>query len=136
DYGWPGCHAGRLVDPEFGSEQSCASVEKPVAEIQAHSAPLGLSFYAGDRFPPEYQGDLFVALHGSWNRSEPTGYKVVRIPLDGGTAGPVEDFASGWLVDGDSWGRPVDVITGPDGALYISDDGAGMIYRVDYLGSQ
>ena len=136
DYGWPRCHAGRIVDPEYGSDQACAGVEKPAVEIQAHSAPLGLTFYSGDRFPAEYQGDLFVALHGSWNRSTPTGYKVVRIPMDGPTPGPVQDFATGWLVENSSWGRPVDVITGADGALYISDDGAGMIYRVDYLGTQ
>ena len=136
DYGWPRCHAGRIVDPEFGSDQGCAGVEKPVVEIQAHSAPLGLTFYSGDQFPVEYQGDLFVALHGSWNRSVPTGYKIARIPMDGAMPGPVEDFAAGWLVDGNSWGRPVDVITGADGALYISDDGAGVVYRVDYLGTE
>ena len=137
DYGWPRCHAGRIVDPEFGADQACEGIEPPVVEIQAHSAPLGLTFYTGDRFPAEYQGDLFVALHGSWNRSVPTGYKVVRIPMDGAAAGPVQDFATGWLDDEkNSWGRPVDVITGADGALYISDDGAGIIYRVDYLGTQ
>jgi glucose/arabinose dehydrogenase len=136
DYGWPHCHAGRIVDPEYGSDQACAGVEKPAVEIQAHSAPLGLTFYSGDRFPAEYQGELFVALQGSWNRSTPTGYKVVRIPMDGPTPGPAQDFATGWLVENSSWGRPVDVITGTDGALYISDDGAGIIYRVDYLGTQ
>lgn len=134
DYGWPRCHAGRIVDPEFGSNQGCTGVEKPAVEIQAHSAPLGLNFYFGDRFPVEYQGDLFVALHGSWNRSVPTGYKIVRVSMDNALPGPVEDFATGWLVDENSWGRPVDVITGVDGALYISDDGAGVIYRIDYLG--
>lgn len=136
DYGWPRCHAGRIVDPEYGLDEACDGVEKPGVEIQAHSAPLGLTFYSGDRFPLEYQGDLFVALHGSWNRSVPTGYKVVRIPMDGSTPGPVQDFATGWLVDNSAWGRPVDVITGADGALYISDDSAGIIYRVDYLGTQ
>ena len=137
DYGWPRCHAGRVVDPEFGSDQACVGVEKPAVEIQAHSAPLGLTFYSGDRFPAEYQGDLFVALHGSWNRSVPTGYKVVRFPMEDATPGPVEDFATGWLLEEkNSWGRPVDVITGADGALYISDDGAGIVYRVDYLGTK
>jgi len=137
DYGWPRCHAGRIVDPDFGADQACEGIEQPVVEIQAHSAPLGLTFYTGDRFPADYQGDLFVALHGSWNRSVPIGYKVVRVPIDGTAAGPVQDFATGWLVDEEnSWGRPVDVITGADGALYISDDGAGVIYRVDYLGTQ
>ena len=76
----------------------------------------------GDQFPDDYQGDLFVAFHGSWNRSVPTGYKVVRIPIQNGTPGPVQDFASGWLVENSHWGRPVDVLVGTDGALYVSDD--------------
>jgi glucose/arabinose dehydrogenase len=101
--------------------------------MQAHSAPLGLTFYTGQQFPQEYRGDLFVAFHGSWNRTEPTGYKVVRIPMADGTPGPVEDFATGWLrADGSNWGRPVDVLTGPDGSLFVSDDGQGIVYRVFY----
>ncbi len=135
DYGWPYCHSGRIVDPDFGSGTSCQGVEKPLVEMQAHEAPLGLEFYSGEQFPEEYRGDLFVALHGSWNRSIPVGYKVVRIPLDGDSIGPVEDFASGWLEGGSSWGRPVDVLTGPEGSLYISDDAGGRIYRVSYLGN-
>jgi glucose/arabinose dehydrogenase len=103
--------------------------------MQAHSAPLGLEFYSGDRFPPEYRGDLFVAFHGSWNRSEPVGYKIVRIPLAGDSISPVEDFAVGWLDAGSSWGRPVDIITAPDGSLFISDDDGGRIYRIYFEGS-
>ena len=103
--------------------------------MQAHSAPLGLEFYSGDQFPAEYQGDLFVAFHGSWNRSQPVGYKIVRIPMDGDTAGLVEDFAVGWLINEASWGRPVDIITAPDGGLLISDDAGGKIYRIYYHGS-
>ena len=133
DYGWPRCHSGRIVDPEFGKPGACDGVGQPVVEMQAHSAPLGLAFYNGDQFPTDYQGDLFVAFHGSWNRSTPTGYKVVRIPMDGGKPGDVQDFATGWLrTDGSSWGRPVDLAVGADGSLYVSDDGGGYIYRIVY----
>ncbi|MCB8944303.1 MAG: sorbosone dehydrogenase family protein [Ardenticatenaceae bacterium] len=134
-YGWPHCHNGHIIDPDFGSEGACASVPTPVAEMQAHSAPLGLVFYTGSLFPAEYQNDLFIAFHGSWNRSVPTGYKVVRLPLDGSTpTGPVQDFATGWLT-GDNFevnGRPVGLTVGADGALYISDDKGGYIYRIYY----
>jgi glucose/arabinose dehydrogenase len=133
DYGWPRCHSGRLVDPEFGSQDACQDVLQPVVEMQAHSAPLGLRFYDGDQFPAEYQGDLFVAFHGSWNRSVPTGYKVVRIPMENGEAGAVSDFAVGWLDEGSHWGRPVDLLVGTDGALYVSDDAGGIIYRIFYI---
>jgi glucose/arabinose dehydrogenase len=133
DAGWPRCHAGRIVDPDFGSPGACDGVAVPAVEMQAHSAPLGLTFYAGDQFPEEYRGDLFVAFHGSWNRSAPTGYKVVRVPMRDGEPGPVQDFAAGWLrKDGSQWGRPVDVLTGADGSLFVSDDAGGMIYRVFY----
>jgi glucose/arabinose dehydrogenase len=131
DFGWPRCHAGRIVDPDFGGPGACDEVVNPAVEMQAHSAPLGLTFYSGQQFPAVYQGDLFVAFHGSWNRTVPTGYKVVRVPMEGGVPGAVEDFAVGWLRDdGSSWGRPVDVLTGPDGSLYVSDDGGGRIYRI------
>jgi glucose/arabinose dehydrogenase len=132
DYGWPRCHAGRIIDPEHGDAQACQDVLPPEVEMQAHSAPLGLRFYDGGSFPAEYQGDLFVAFHGSWNRSVPTGYKVVRIPIENGTPGPIQDFATGWLVGDSAWGRPVDVLVGSDGALYVSDDSGGKIYRIFY----
>jgi glucose/arabinose dehydrogenase len=134
DFGWPRCHAGRIIDPEFGGTQGCQGVVPPAVEIQAHSAPLGLAFYTGTQFPEEFHGDLFVALHGSWNRSVPTGYKVVRIPFNGDKPGPVQDFAVGWLVNGAAWGRPVDVISAPDGSLFISDDSGGIIYHIVYMG--
>ncbi len=134
DAGWPRCHAGRIVDPDLGGPGDCEGVAEPVVEMQAHSAPLGLAFYTGEQFPSEYRGDLFVAFHGSWNRSVPTGYKVVRIPIEGGEPAPVQDFAVGWLrEDGSQWGRPVDVLTGPDGSLFVSDDAGGVIYRVFYV---
>jgi glucose/arabinose dehydrogenase len=133
DAGWPYCHSGRIVDPDFGADDSCDGILVPAVEMQAHSAPLGLTFYTGQQFPEEYQGDLFVAFHGSWNRTVPTGYKVIRVPLRDGTPGPVQDFATGWLRDdGSNWGRPVDVLTGSDGSLFVSDDSGGVIYRIFY----
>lgn len=135
DYGWPRCHVGRIIDPEFGAPGVCENVPPALVEIQAHSAPLGLEFYGGDRFPREYQGDLFVALHGSWNRSVPVGYKVIRIPISAdGVPGPAEDFAVGWLIGGSAWGRPVDLASGVDGSLYLSDDAGGKIYRIFFNG--
>lgn len=136
DFGWPRCHAGRIVDPDYGGQGGCEGVKAPAVEMQAHSAPLGLRFYDGQMFPAEYQGNLFVAFHGSWNRSDPTGYKLVRVPVDAsGQAGAVQDFATGWLqADGDSWGRPVDVIVAADGSLMVSDDSGGRVYRIFYQG--
>jgi glucose/arabinose dehydrogenase len=136
DYGWPTCHSGDIIDPDMGQPGDCQGAPEPLVEMQAHSAPLGVTFYTGESFPAEYQGDLFIAFHGSWNRSVPTGYKVVRLPLDGGSpAGPVSDFAAGWLQeDGSATGRPVGLAVGPDGALFISDDKGGFIYRVQYDG--
>jgi len=137
DYGWPRCHNGTIVDPEYGKPGACRDVAVPIVNMQAHSAPLGLVFYTGKSFPREYHGDLFIAFHGSWNRSVPTGYKVVRLPLQGGKPrGPLEDFAVGWLdaAEGRVSGRPVGLAVGPDGALYVSDDKAGMIYRISYAG--
>ncbi len=135
DFGWPRCHAGDIVDPEFGSPGACDNVAQPAVKLQAHSAPLGLTFYTGHQFPGDYSGSLFVAFHGSWNRTVPTGYKVVRIPMQGGQPGQVEDFATGWLTEGGTpWGRPVDVLAAPDGSLWVSDDAAGMIYRIFYRG--
>ena len=108
----------------------------PLVKMQAHSAPLGLAFSSGAQFPKEYHG-LFVAFHGSWNRSVPTGYKVVFIPLDahGQVSGPARDFATGWLADDNTaLGRPVGLAVGQDGALYVSDDKGGMVYRITYRG--
>jgi len=141
DAGWPRCHAARIVDPEYGEAGSCQGVAEPAVEMQAHSAPLGLTFYSrtgtvrGEQFPGAYHGGIFAAFHGSWNRSTPTGYKVVYIPMDGDQPGAVQDFATGWLrEDGSHWGRPVDVLTGPEGSLFVSDDGGGRIYRIFYGG--
>jgi len=135
DYGWPYCYGNRVPDPELGSASRCASTQPPVVALQAHSAPLGLAFYSGTQFPAEYRGDLFVAFHGSWNRSVPTGYKLVRVRMaNGKPTGEVQDFATGWLEGSAAWGRPVDPVVGPDGSLYVSDDSAGAIYRISYRG--
>lgn len=136
DYGWPRCHSGIIEDPDFGFPGSCEGVEQPVATWQAHTAPLGLAFYTGTNFPEEYRGDLFIALHGSWNHSTGVGYSVVRLPLDGSTPiGEVEDFADGWLSNNQASGRPVGLAVGPDGALYVSDDKGGVIYRIWWTGN-
>jgi glucose/arabinose dehydrogenase len=139
--GWPSCYPapdGLQPDPQFGGPGACANVDPPATTFQAHSAPLGLRFYDGNSFPDAVRGDLFVALHGSWNRSTPVGYKVIRIPVDGDNAGQVEDFATGWMAnEGDRasvWGRPVDVLVAPDGSLLISDDDGGAVYRIAYGG--
>ncbi len=136
NYGWPVCQAGTIVDPNLGRPGACDGVVQPLVKLQAHSAPLELAFYNTGAFPAAWHG-LFVAYHGSWNRSVPTGYKVVFIPLDaqGNVAGPPRDFASGWLrSDGNVRGRPAGLAIGPDGALYVSDDASGTIYRIAYTG--
>ena len=132
DFGWTRCHAGVIPDPEFGGRQACEGVTQPAFKLQAHSAPLGLAFYDGAMLPEEYRGDLLVALHGSYDRSEKTGYKVVRLRMQDGRPVAAVDFMAGWLVDDEAWGRPVDIVVGPDGAVYVSDDEFNAIYRVTY----
>jgi len=138
DYGWPDCMGDRQpVNWDARANPArCPGTTPPEQPLQAHSAPLGISFYTGDQFPASYQNDAFVAFHGSWNRDEPTGYKVVRIHAVSGRAAGVEDFLWGFLDPATrSWsGRPVHPLPGPDGALYISDDATGNIYRVVYTG--
>lgn len=130
DYGWPYCYGDKIPDPEFNNPEKCTSTISPVVELQAHSAPLGLTFYDGNMFPPEYKGDLFVALHGSWNRSIPTGYKVVRVKIQNGIPQGIEDFAYGWMTATKRFGRPVDVLVGIQGELFVSDDLGGIIYKI------
>lgn len=129
-YGWPYCYGDGVIDPDYGKSDFCKTTTSPAFKMQAHSAPLGLTFYTGKLFPKEFLGDLFVAFHGSWNRTEPTGYKVVRIKMKDGKPEKIEDFATGWLQGQRATGRPVDIIVGPDGSLYVSDDRGGMIYRI------
>lgn len=135
-FGYPYCHAGDVSDPEFGKKRACSEFIKPEVKLDAHSAALGMRFYTGSLFPQQYRNQIFVAQHGSWNRSQKVGYQIiaVQLPQAGSAAQPrVSVFAEGWLGQGDKvWGRPVDVLVMPDGALLISDDYAGAIYRVDY----
>ncbi|MBI3282616.1 PQQ-dependent sugar dehydrogenase [Candidatus Curtissbacteria bacterium] len=140
DYGWPLCYGNRVHDTDFDKnvyiqiipQPPCGETESPVYEIAAHSAPLGLAFITSDKFPKDWQGDLLVAYHGSWNRSTPTGYKVVRIKLENGQSHGEEDFISGFLEGSRATARPVDLIFAKDGSLYVSDDKAGFVFRIDY----
>ncbi|MEE8109449.1 MAG: sorbosone dehydrogenase family protein, partial [bacterium] len=132
-YGWPYCYGDRIPDAKYNRKDFCASkTETPAFKMQAHSAPLGLTFYNGKMFPAEYRGDLFIAFHGSWNRTVPTGYKVMRVKIKDGKPAGIEDFAAGWLEGFTVHGRPTDVIVGPDGALFVSDDKMDRIYRISY----
>ena len=137
-YGWPYSYIGANPQPDFPQRPDLAGKAiVPDLLFQAHSAPLGLDFYDGKMFPPEYQGDAFVALHGSWNSGHPTGYKIVRVPFKAGRpAGYYENFATGfWLAGREPaqvWGRPVDIVTAADGALLVSDDASGSIWRISY----
>ncbi len=131
-YGWPQCYLPGHANPEF-TGFDCSGVEPPALTVQAHSAPLGLAFYTGARFPADYAGDAFMTFHGSWNRSVPTGAKVVRVQVQNGRPVSVEDFVTGWqLADGSRWGRPVGLLVMPDGALLVSDDTGDRIWRVSY----
>ncbi len=132
DYGWPYCWGMRVPSPEFNDRARCARTLPPALSFQAHSAPLGLSFLQrATTFPAEYRGDALVAFHGSWNRRMPTGDKVVRVKIENGRAVAYEDFITGWQnAQGQRWGRPVDVLVLADGSVLISDDDAGVIYRV------
>jgi glucose/arabinose dehydrogenase len=139
NFGWPYCYGRQVLDRSQSKDYDCSKTIPSKVDIQAHSAPLNLAFYTATMFPPEYRNNLFVTLHGSWNRSIPTGYKVVRIKLDeqGQPKGGAEDFITGWIQPGETrkgvWmGRPVGLAIGPEGAMYISDDSAGVVYRVTW----
>ena len=131
-FGFPYCHGRSIPDPEFGARHTCAEFTPPAIELGPHVAALGMRFYTGSMFPPEYRGQIFIAEHGSWNRSRPIGYRVTLVRLAEGRAASYEVFAEGWLRDGRAWGRPVDLLVMPDGALLLSDDHAGAIYRITY----
>jgi len=132
-FGFPYCHAGDLSDPEFGAKRKCSEFEPPVRKLGPHVAALGMRFYTGTMFPQEYRNQIFIAEHGSWNRSGKIGYRVSLVTLQGNQAVDYRPFAEGWLTaKGDVWGRPVDVLVMPDGALLVSDDKAGAVYRISY----
>ena len=134
DYGWPYCYGDRVPNPEYNDVARCARTIPPAMKLQAHSAPLGMTFLShASTFPAEYRGDLLLAFHGSWNRDVPTGAKVVRVHVANGQPATVEDFITGWqLPSGTRWGRPVDVVVAADGSVLVSDDGSGAIYRVTH----
>jgi glucose/arabinose dehydrogenase len=136
-FGFPFCHQGDSPDPEFGAQHPCSEFTAPAAKLGAHVAALGMRFYTGTQFPAAYRGNIFIAEHGSWNRSRKVGYQVVRVALDAqGRPGDPEPFLQGFLqVDGareSVWGRPADVLPLPDGSMLVSDDTAGAIYRIRY----
>jgi glucose/arabinose dehydrogenase len=138
DYGWPQCYpdlaGARQPNPDYnGGGSSCAGQQTNTFPLQAHSAPLGIVFYYGTMFPSTYSGGAFVAFHGSWNRTVPTGDKVVFVSFSNGQPKQVSDFVTGWMLpDGSYQGRPVGLAIGPDGSLYISDDKLGYVYRVTH----
>jgi glucose/arabinose dehydrogenase len=135
-YGWPWFYIGDHEDPRLKGRRPdlAGRVAMPDVLIQPHSAPLGITFYDGAQFPPDYRGDAFVALHGSWNRGQRTGYKVIRLRFrDGRATGEYEDFLTGFVISEKTvWGRPVGVAVDKDGALLVSEDGNGTVWRVTY----
>jgi glucose/arabinose dehydrogenase len=135
NFGYPYCHQGDLLDPEFGVGHSCAEFDAPALKIGPHVASLGMRFYRGKAFPAEYQHNILIAEHGSWNRSQKVGYQVIRVVLDqNGKVLRQEPFVTGWLKDNEFWGRPADVLELKDGSVLISDDFSGAIFRVKYQG--
>lgn len=132
-YGYPYCHQGTIADPEFGKGKRCEDYVAPVQTLGPHVAALGMKFYTGTMFPNEYKNQIFIAEHGSWNRSKKVGYKITLVKIDGsGNSQGATTFAEGWLQGESEWGRPVDLLVAPDGALLVSDDEADAIYRISY----
>lgn len=133
-FGFPYCHGTDVSDPVFGDQRSCSEFTPPVQNLGPHVAALGMRFYTGSRFPAEYRGQIFIAEHGSWNRTRKIGYRITLVKLDGGRAVSYTPFATGWLQGEKAWGRPVDVLNLPDGSMLVSDDHADAIYRISYAG--
>jgi glucose/arabinose dehydrogenase len=131
-YGYPYCHGGTIPDPVLGRGRPCSEFLPPARALDPHVAAIGMRFYRGSRFPPEYRGQALIAEHGSWNRSQKVGYRVMLVKVKDGQALSYEPFAEGWLQGQDDWGRPVDVLELPDGSLLVSDDKADAIYRITY----
>jgi len=131
-FGFPHCHQGDLPDPEFGRTRKCAEFTPPVQKLGPHVAALGMRFYTGAMFPAEYRNQIFIAEHGSWNRSKKIGYRISLVRIEDNKAVSYQPFAQGWLQGEAAWGRPVDLEILPDGSLAVSDDAAGAIYRISY----
>lgn len=131
-FGFPFRHGAGIVDPQYGADLNEKNITPPVVELGAHVASLGMRFYTGDMFPGQYKNRIFIAEHGSWNRSVPSGYRVTMVTIEEGKPPEYEVFAQGWLQKQGPWGRPVDILIMPDGALLVSDDMAGVIYRISY----
>ena len=131
-FGFPYCHQGDTADPDFGKRRACSEFTPPALKQGGHVAPDGLRFYTGKMFPEEYHNAIFIAQHGSWNRSKKSGYRLIVATAREGKIAKSEVFASGWMENEQVWGRPVDVLVMPDGALLVSDDYAGVVYRVSY----
>jgi len=134
-FGYPYCHAGDIPDPELGGRHACREYTPPAARLGPHVAALGMRFYTGTQFPAEYRNQIFIAEHGSWDRSRKIGYRVTLVRLDGnGRVASYRPFAQGWLQGERAWGRPADVLVAPDGSLLVADDTAGAVYRIRYRG--
>ena len=132
-FGYPYCHGRDIADPEFGNKRPCGELVPPALDLDPHVAAVGMRFYRGSAFPERYRGQIFIAEHGSWDRSEKIGFRVMVVRVDSdGRATAYEEFATGWLQDEESWGRPVDVMEQADGSLLVSDDMRGVIYRITY----
>jgi glucose/arabinose dehydrogenase len=134
-FGYPYCHGGTIKDPEFGNKKPCSEFVRPAQNLGAHVAPLGLKFYTGNMFPAECKNQIILDEHGSWNRTKKNGYQLSLVKVDAsGKATSYTAFATGWKDDAKqtNWGRPVDVLVMPDGSMLVSDDGAGVIYRITY----
>lgn len=132
-FGYPYCHQGDTPDPDYGKGRSCAEFVPPALRLGPHIAPLGMRFYNGKMFPAEFRNRIIIANHGSWNRSTKIGFNLMQVTLDAqGKAVKYEPFAEGWVEGNNYWGRPVDVQVMPDGALLVSDDVAGALYRISY----
>ncbi|HEY7128728.1 MAG TPA: sorbosone dehydrogenase family protein [Nitrospira sp.] len=131
-FGYPYCHGKDISDPEFGKEHECSEFRAPAVELGPHVASLGMRFYTGSMFPSEYQGRIFIAEHGSWNRSKKIGYRITLVTPGKDGQWNYSVFAEGWLQGEQPWGRPVDILQMPDGSLLVSDDDADVIYRIAY----
>jgi len=131
-FGYPYCHQGDVLDPELGQGHSCEEYVPPLLKLGPHVAALGMRFYTGEMFPSESKSRIFIALHGSWNRTQKTGFKLMQVTLVPGGAAKYEVFAEGWLQGEEFWGRPVDVQVLRDGSLLVSDDWNGVLYRITY----